>query len=462
MKERAYSKYRYAYMASDVDVYFKYNDSIVYSTGEEIDTSDDQCTEIIIITETQLEEYSSVKNIGRQCRSELLAIQDILSFFTGIPMTVYDCIGVSDGFEPIPYPVQETHFSIGDEDFTSDLLKMLERVEQEPQRLITLLDRWRKAMYLRSESYDADLFYDEAILSFFHILELFGENCSAEIRTKLEDNIKAFLKTYFRSTYLSSTQVDAEIGKNKKAINNLLIGNHLTLSTKIKYFLEKYQLLDDNVAFFVDSMINIRNAIAHGRITHHNKFIWPLSPFFNLAKDSYENMVFLYLLTAVMISRYIGISCWEKEWEGAKELLLPPVETFTSFLDETLMFDELDSDGLLTGNVYHLTWMTIFNHYIKNPKKEILRKIEKRVKVFFMETGIDEGDAPDLFNISLLFADSDDVEIKNRAVENITLIIKNRWSGWSNFKDAYSYLDFYNVELTWYKEFLESGRYLEA
>lgn len=249
MKKSAYMKYRYAYMASDVDVYFKYNNSVVYSTGEEIDTPDAQCTEIIIIMETQLEEYSSLKNIGRQCRPELLVIQGMLSFFTGTPMTVYDCIEVSDGCKPIQYPFQETHFSIDGEDFTSDLLKMLERVEQEPRLLVTLLDRWQKAVYLRSESYDADLFYDESILSFFHILELFGENCSSEIRMKLEENIKAFLKTYFQSIYLSSTQVDAEIEKNKKAINNLLIGNHLTLSTKIKYFLDKFQLLDDNVAF---------------------------------------------------------------------------------------------------------------------------------------------------------------------------------------------------------------------
>lgn len=92
----------------------------------------------------------------------------------------------------------------------------------------------------------------------------------------------------------------------------------------MKYFLEKYELLDDNVAFFVDNMIKVRNAIAHGRITYQKIFMWPLPPFFNLAKDSYENIEFLYFLTAVMISRYVGIKCWENEWRESKNYLMPP------------------------------------------------------------------------------------------------------------------------------------------
>lgn len=113
---------------------------------------------------------------------------------------------------------------------------------------------------------------------------------------------------------LMNNQIKQMVNQNKKAVNSLLIGDFLSLSVKVKYYLEKYELLDDNVAFFVDNMIKVRNAIAHGRITYQKIFMWPLPPFFNLAKDSYENIEFLYFLTAVMISRYVGIKCWENEW----------------------------------------------------------------------------------------------------------------------------------------------------
>ena len=74
---------------------------------------------------------------------------------------------------------------------------------------------------------------------------------------------------------------------------------------------------------------------------------------------------------------------------------------------------------------------------------------------------INEENAPDIFNISLIFADSEDLTLKNKAIENIKITIKNKSYGWSNFKDTYSYLDFYNVNIKWYKEFLDSESYMK-
>lgn len=52
-------------------------------------------------------------------------------------------------------------------DYTSDLEILLKKLDKEPELTISLLDRWRKAIYLKAESCDADLYYDEATLSFF-------------------------------------------------------------------------------------------------------------------------------------------------------------------------------------------------------------------------------------------------------------------------------------------------------
>lgn len=77
-----------------------------------------------------------------------------------------------------------------------------------------------------------------------------------------------------------------------------------------------------------------------------------------------------------------------------------------------------------------------------------------------MNVDIDEENAPDIFNLSLIFADSSQEDIHNKAVNNIILIIKNRWYGWANFKDAYTYLDYYSVQSEWYKNFLENKEYI--
>ncbi|MEO1783961.1 hypothetical protein V4762_02665 [Thermodesulfobium sp. 4217-1] len=59
----------------------------------------------------------------------------------------------------------------------------------------------------------------------------------------------------------------------------------------------------------------------------------------------------------------------------------------------------------------------------------------------------------DILNISILFADSQDNEIKNKAIENIKTIAINQWCDWSDLRDIYQYLDFYNVDIKWFKQF---------
>lgn len=98
---------------------------------------------------------------------------------------------------------------------------------------------------------------------------------------------------------------------------------------------------------------------------------------------------------------------------------------------------------------------------MKNPKSTTKEKLEKSVKDAFLETITDEENAHDIFNISLILADSDDEDIKYKAIENIKVIIKENWHSWSNFKDAYTYLEFYSVNTIWYKNFLDTKEYLE-
>ena len=230
----SYSQHYYNCKANNIEVYFEYNNSVVFDTGKETIVSDGgdiyKCKELSVITKCELEQYGGPSETHRYSRGDNLVIQGIITFFTGIPLTVYHSNDSSGGIIPIEYEKQEIHIKIDDVDYSSDLIIMLDRLNKEPEWIITLLDRWRKAIYLKEESCDADLYYDEATLSFFHIFELFGESIAAELKNKLENNIESMLYQHFKSYYFTEAQTKQMVEQNRKSVNSLLIGDFLNLA----------------------------------------------------------------------------------------------------------------------------------------------------------------------------------------------------------------------------------------
>ncbi|UPK45485.1 hypothetical protein [Paenibacillus pabuli] len=199
----------------------------------------------------------------------------------------------------------------------------------------------------------------------------------------------------------------------------------------------------------------MRNAIAHGRFTYQEKLSWPLPPFFFMSNESFEILDSLNFLTARLISCYLGIECWRKEWEEVNEDLMPPDKLLERFLINVAEFPELNCVSINEPNQYHITWTTIFKHYVSNPKKFKIDKLEIALKSLFMNCTVNESNAGDLFNISVILSDSKDEEIQNTAIKNIDLIIQNRWYAWSNKRDIYSYLEKMNVSPIWYLNYLK-------
>ena len=197
MLTMSYSQHNYNCKVNNIEVYFEYNNSVIFDTGKETTVSDGfntyQCKELSVITMCELEQYRGPSETNRYSRGDNLVMQGIITFFTGFPLTVYHSNDSSSGIMPIEYEKQEFHLKIDGVNYSKDLIIMLDRLKREPALIITLLDRWRKAIYLKEESCDADLYYDEATLSFFHIFELFGECIAGELKNKLETNIKNML-----------------------------------------------------------------------------------------------------------------------------------------------------------------------------------------------------------------------------------------------------------------------------
>lgn len=456
MSRKFYSYYAYKCESCSVDCYFEYSNSVIFTSESCDEKAGEQEKFLLVITECEVPDFFGAGEVGRYVRRDNIVIQGIISFFSGIPITIYDRCKCHISMELMEYDKKEVYLKIDDVDFTIDLKILLKKLTDTSDVNATLIDKWRRAIFLKNESEDADLFYDETILNFFQILEILSDNHSDKLKARLRSKIDDALNFYLQYCYMTESQVNQIKNNNIKTIEKILFKDTFNLSAKIKYFLECHNLLDENVSAFVDELVKIRNEIAHGRKTYQEKFIWPLSAFFNLAKDSYEIVEFLTFFTGAMISKYIGINTWLSEWNEIEKFLMPPKNVVQKFLDGQLSQKIVNIISLVDGNEYNITWRTLFNFYVKNPELKIRKKMEVILKEAFLNTNLNDKNSPDIFNISIILADSDDFEVKAKAIDNVKWIISKKWHFYSNYKDAYSYLEFYSVNITWYKNFLNN------
>lgn len=461
MEKIVFSQITYAYEFTNIEIFFKYKNMTFFSTDNLTSvytgTGASQAREFQLNCITSIEMHEGINESNRYNRASILTVLGIVSFFVGIPLTVYQKIKGEDTIIPNNLINEEPlKLTIENEDYTEQLKSVLEKLESDEEIVVSLLDRWRKANYLVNESVDANLYHDEAILNYFHIIELICEIYSKDLRIDLEENIKGYVEEFYKKHFFfNENQLESQVNSVKKVFTEVLIGRDLALSHKIKFVLTKFNMLNPFVEYFIDSVIKTRNAIAHGRFTYQEKLSWPLPPFFFMSNESFEILDSLNFLTARLISCYLGIEYWKKEWEEVDKDLMPPDKLLEKFLINVSEFPELNCVSINEPNQYHITWRSIFKHYVSNPKKFKIEKIETALKSFFMDCTVNESSAGDLFNISVILSDSKDEEIQNTAIKNIDLIIQNRWYLWSNKRDIYSYLEKMNVPPIWYLSYLK-------
>lgn len=456
MERRVYLDKNYVYdIDRDLEIYFRYGNSIVFSTGENLANAEAEGENIRIVSYVDIEDFYSVSEANRYCRSEVLAIQGIITFFTGVPFVEYSISKQQNCLEAICIDEKDICMIIGENDYSSDLERLLDKISSDEKCVISLLDRWRKACYLYSESVDANLYHDEAILDYFHIIELLAETSKDSLKIQMENSIKELLKNfYIDNLAYTDKQIDIKIDTQKVVINKLLVEPEMSIAQKSKCFLKKYELFDDITSNFIDALIATRNAIAHGRKGYEKIVTWPVPPFFCLSHESYEFLQPLCIFTAKLISSYLGLNCWNDQWEVEKMNLLPIKELVNEFLKKPTEYFDITVESLCEGNKFNITWEALFSYYIKEPKKFSIQRIGSAMKDYYLKTKVDKTTGYALFDISVILCDSDDYDISIKAMDNVKMIIENQWYICSNYKDIYGYLEYMNLTPTWYREFL--------
>lgn len=443
---------KYQKIDIDLDLDVTLLDSRIYTTSVLVDCppiienweEDEDAKYLCICVEVSLEEFESLTEGAAYARPRLLILYGILSFFTQEVFT--------------PFGVTQTHNTVGElrrtteEKFKfngSDLLprfqKLAEFIDANPDKkiLYSLLDRWRKALYLEKEGEDNMIHDDEIVLSYFHILELLATvKYYPEQKSDLEKSIEAFTRSIFKNTFFITGQaLDQQVNDKKRMMENFLIPQ-VSVTQKISYMLNKLRMLDERLQSFISNLVADRNSVAHGRQVYQDRVIYPVPPFFPLTKDrNYPNGM-LRVLSGRIIAEFIGIDLFEEEWdEFSEDFLLPTIEEVKSFIKEK-QYEQLTNDEFCNGDHNSITPYSITYYLINRNSKLKIKQVTPVFEKFIEDYSKTEEETIQSILAVILIADEAEPALQEKCKEIIKTANENGWKPHINFRDTFYYLEY--------------------
>lgn len=284
------------------------------------------------------------------------------------------------------------------------------------------------------------LFLDETIINCFNVFELLADTTKKEYERYIDEQSKKLLFEFYTNVgNLDNNKINDKVNQKNRLIKEILVGEFLNLSDKFKYYLQKYRLLDENLSYFVDRIIKIRNSIAHGRIVSNLSVMeYPLTPFYNIVNPEANLVNPIIVLTGVLISKYIGIDIWEEEWEKIKEILEPNPVRVKEVIEGKLAID------INEKNQYNLTWYSVFLYYLSCKDKQ-RDSIELWFKEEIKKRKFETLDFYNLYEISVILITTQDYELYQILSKIIFKIIKEDLCRWSSYRDIFLYLEVRNI-----------------
>ena len=394
---------------------------------------------------------SSVE-VEAKLRPKLIIALDIISFIVGTPITIYDI--VEHKYKELANNKLETSkanfFKFKDSNVTDILNEIIKSLEKNSFLVPSLLNKWNKANFLLLSDDSSVLYADEAILNYIHIFELLSETVKKDYDSQIENSLEYLIKEFYNQTSFYTNDINSKINENKKATKKLLVGEFPAFKDKLKYFLNKYQLLDENTSFFIDELIKLRNSIAHGRvILNMNIMEYPLTPFFNISSTKRDAVNPLMFLTATCISKYIGINLWHNEWLYIKKNLQPANAQIKKYLNGEVTDILINSD-----DISNINWYSLFRFYIYSNSK-YRGKVEQKVKLELLKIPFEELLLSEIFELSVVLSTTNDKEFFLILKNILQKSIGTHTYHWSNYKDIFSYLESRNYETKKIREIIK-------
>lgn len=394
-------------------------DSRVYTT--EVEGKLNLCIEI----QVELENFESLADAPLYARSRFLIILGIISFLTQEAFTPIDANKTRSSLGELS-EVKNEMFIYESKDFLhifKSIIKFLEEEEENKIRLFySLIDRWRKALYLEKESEENMIHDEEAILSYFHILELLSTEYHKTQKDKAFNKIDAFLMSFLKEiNFLTDQQLESEMNAKKKIIREILLTN-LPIKSKILYMLNEQDLLTDRLNSFITQITDDRNSVAHGRQVFQDKLIIPFPPFFPLIKNRKYSLDTIRCLSARIIALYINTEYLKGEWDFLASQLEPTASEIKSFIEEK-KYTLLSSLEFCEGEIDNIT-PELLTELILDKKIKLQTALEI-FSEFILNFSRNEEETIQLTMISTLLVDIAEGEVKDKCLEIIKFSYEN-------------------------------------
>lgn len=241
-----------------------------------------------ISIEFDLKSYEALSDASIFARPRYLSLLGIISFLLEKPFDVFSSSVTSfvfpEGLEGLKISTVK-NLETDENNLTKELTELIEALEQsaehEKNLIFSLLDRWKKALYLEKNTEESLLFNDEATLSYFHVLELLGDVYSNSLKKKSKILIEEFTNVFNKEILSFNNLTLSDENKAKSKLLTTLLEKDISVGSKILFFLKEFNLFNNKTAFWIKNIIDERNNVAHGRRVHYHKAIFPVQPFFH-------------------------------------------------------------------------------------------------------------------------------------------------------------------------------------
>jgi hypothetical protein len=315
-----------------------------YPTGREVKGFVSPFQSLVeISTRVEMEEFDGAHEAARYSRPVELSIFGILSFLTGHSFTVFDIVTRHECIETTTRGVHRQvsritlpKFVFNGTDHTQDLSTLLRVVTEGGHRaelLLSLLDRWRRASILLSESKDG-LRDEEAFLGFFHVLELLVREYEGKQRSCAEARLRIFIDELLANEFkFRGPKLVEQKSLKLTNLKEFLLGpDSFTIAQRILFMLEELEILDLRMHRLIGDYVGLRNEIAHGRVSYRSVMVWPLRPHFSIYSQHSNLVKNIPWISARLIAANFGLMAWSNKWKSIIKELHPPYDIVKEFV----------------------------------------------------------------------------------------------------------------------------------
>lgn len=422
--------------------------------GENNHTEKKDSLHLAIIIQNQLESFESVTDGVEYSRPRLLIAFGVLSYFIQKIFTPFETyasssyVGVFDKECKNKFIFEETDLI---EDYNQ--FETIIKNHKDKEFIYSLLDRWRKGLYMETESEDNMIYDDETLLSYFHILELLTTKYEDKQKKELKDKIKDFSKSIFEESFLfEGNQLKSEINAKSKIIEGLLLPD-LSVSSKIFYMFKEQGILTYRLKSFIANFVKDRNSVAHGRQVYQDRVIFPVPPFFPLIKNRDYPEEFYRILTAKAIANFIGVNLYSQEWDEISQSIIPSFDELREFQREK-KYLELTNQDFCDGKENDITPFVV-SHYLISKKLKDEEALEILTPFINKYNKTEDETMMSVWAIIIILDLLEGGELKAKCIEIIKVAEKNNWHpNYFKMRDEMYNLEYFGFEIKGLKDLI--------